>query len=63
MVCSLVLAWSSIVSKRSLTSGVGLEPVVYLASLRSSEPIGDFCFRVSMATGLAVYIVVFLPVI
>jgi hypothetical protein len=27
MVCSLVLAWSSSGSRRSLTSGVGLEPV------------------------------------
>jgi hypothetical protein len=62
MVCNLVLAWSSIGS-RSLTFGVGLEPVDYLASLRSSVPIGDLCFRVSMVTGLAVYIFVFLHII
>jgi hypothetical protein len=41
MVCSLVPARSSIGSRRSLSSGVGLEPVIYLASLCSSEPVGN----------------------
>jgi hypothetical protein len=62
-VCSLVPAWSSIGSRRSLTSGVGLEPVIYLASLCSSEPVGNLYFRVSMVTDLAVFIVNFLPII
>jgi hypothetical protein len=55
MVCSLVPAWSSIGSRRSLTSGVGLEPVIYLASLCSSEPVGNLYFRVSTVTGLDVF--------